>query len=126
MVHADELAGERMGQMPPTMPRAIYDLLFPSATPSRMPTLRAEPVSSIHDAVSKVARGIMVHPTMVGMPYAYRDDIEAVPLVGWPWIPLGLTWCTAHENARIRALAETVRVLAYSKVDLASAIQQQG
>jgi hypothetical protein len=68
----------------------------------------------------------MVHPTMVGMPYAYRDDIKAIPLVGWPRVPLGLTWCTAHENARIRALADTVRGLAYPKVNLASAIQRQG
>jgi hypothetical protein len=28
-----------------------------------------------------------------------------------PPLPLGLIWCTAHHNARIQALAETVQSL---------------
>ncbi|HET9967936.1 MAG TPA: LysR family transcriptional regulator [Streptosporangiaceae bacterium] len=112
VVHADELANERRPQLPATMPRSLYEMLLPSTASSGTPISLTEPVSSIHDSVSKVARGTIVHPTVAGMPYAFRDDVEAIPLVGWPPVPLGLTWCTAHENARIRALAETVRVLA--------------
>jgi DNA-binding transcriptional LysR family regulator len=131
VVHADELANERRPHIPATMPRALYEMLNPPATPSGTPISSAEPgssaesVSSIHDCLSKVARGIIVHSTVTDMPYASRDDVEAIPLVGWPPVPLGLTWCTVHENARIRALADTVSSLAAFGVNPASAIQRE-
>ena len=34
----------------------------------------------------------------------------AVPLTGLPPLPLGLIWCTAHENARIRAPAAAAAI----------------
>jgi len=34
-----------------------------------------------------------------------------VPITDLPPLPLGLIWCTAHDNARIQALAATVRAL---------------
>jgi len=34
-----------------------------------------------------------------------------VPITDLPPLPLGLIWCTAHDNARIQAFAETVRAL---------------
>ena len=40
-----------------------------------------------------------------------REDIRLVPISDMPPIPLGLIWCTADHNARIQALAETVRSL---------------
>jgi hypothetical protein len=40
-----------------------------------------------------------------------RDDIALVPVTDLPPLPLGLIWCTAHDNARIQALAATVRAL---------------
>ena len=40
-----------------------------------------------------------------------RDDIVLIPIDGLPPLPLGLIWCTGHENARIRALADTARRL---------------
>ena len=55
------------------------------------------------------ARGQIVHPTASGIPMFTRDDIALVPITDLPPLPLGLIWVTAHENARIRALAETAR-----------------
>jgi hypothetical protein len=40
-----------------------------------------------------------------------RDDIVLLPIDGLPPLSLGLIWCTGHENARIRALADTARQL---------------
>jgi hypothetical protein len=37
--------------------------------------------------------------------------IVLVPIRDMPPVPLGLVWCTAHENARIRALAQAARAL---------------
>jgi hypothetical protein len=68
-------------------------------------------VRSIHELVALVARGQIVHPTASGIPMLVRDDIALVPIRDLPPLPLGLIWCTAHDNARIQALAETARSL---------------
>jgi hypothetical protein len=57
----------------------------------------------------EVARGRSVHPTLADVVLFRRDDIVLVPIDGLPPLPLGLIWCTGHENARIRALADTAR-----------------
>jgi hypothetical protein len=96
---------------PPTFPGALMDAFVPLTTPSGQPTPRAEPVRSFHEMMSLVARGRMVHPTVTGVTLGRREDIVAVPLTGLPPIPLGLVWRTAHENARIRALADVAKRL---------------
>ena len=40
---------------------------------------------------------------------ARRDGILSIPLDGLPPVPVGLIWSKAHENARIRALAQVAR-----------------
>jgi hypothetical protein len=40
-----------------------------------------------------------------------NDRIVLVPIHDLPPIPLGLIWSTAHENGRIRALAQTAHGL---------------
>jgi hypothetical protein len=42
---------------------------------------------------------------MAGIPLLRRSDIMLIPIRDLPPMPLGMIWCTAHENARIRALA---------------------
>ena len=59
-----------------------------------------------------MASGQIVHPTVAGLPLAQRSDITLLPLAGLPPLRLGPIWCTAHENARIRALAATAATLA--------------
>jgi hypothetical protein len=44
---------------------------------------------------------------MVGIPLFRRPDMVLVPIRDLPPMPRGLTWCTAHENARVRTLAAT-------------------
>ncbi len=110
-VPAEELAGERVARRPPSFPASSMDAMVPPFTPSGKPIRRTEQVSSFHEMMSMVARGRMVHPTVTGVVLARREDITMVPLSGLPPLPLGLIWCTAHENARIRALAATAASL---------------
>ena len=111
-VSVEELACERTMQRPPSAPQELIDALIPPVTPSGRPIPRTEPVLSFHEVMSLVARGRIVHPTGVGILPARRTDIVAVPIRDLPPLPMGLTWCTAHENARIRALAAVAASIA--------------
>lgn len=94
-----------MARLPASFPKEQYDAIIPPCTPSGRPIPRTQVVRSFHDVSYLVARGHIVHPTMVGIAAFQRDDISPVPICDLPPMPLGLVWCTAHENARIRALA---------------------
>ncbi|MGH3304589.1 MAG: LysR family transcriptional regulator [Streptosporangiaceae bacterium] len=111
-VSVEELATERLMERPPTAPQDLMDMLIPPVTPSGRPIRRTEPVQSFHELVSLVARGRIVHPTGAGVLPARRTDIVQIPISDLPSLPMGLIWCTAHENARIRALAATAASIA--------------
>jgi HAMP domain-containing protein len=103
----------------------LYDAIIPPCAPSGRAIRRTQPVRSIHELVALVARGRIVHPTATGIPMFGRDDITLVPIRDLPPLPLGLIWCTAHHNARIQALAETVRSLR-QEAELRSRARQAG
>ncbi len=106
-VSVEDLAGEEVALLPASTPAAVYDLLVPPRTPSGRPIRRTQPVQTINEILSLVARGRIVHPTSSTVPIFNRDDLVLIPLTGLPPIPLGLVWCTSRENPRIRALDET-------------------
>jgi DNA-binding transcriptional LysR family regulator len=108
-VSIEDLANEDVALLPPTIPPAVYDLLVPTRTPSGHPIRRTQPVQTINEILSLVARGRIVHPTSSTVPIFNRDDIVLIPIEGLPPIPLGLVWCTSRENPRIRALNEVAR-----------------
>jgi DNA-binding transcriptional LysR family regulator len=110
-VSLEDLADRDVALMTPPFPPALYDAIIPPATASGRPIRRAQSVRGIHELVAMVAQGRIVHPTAVGIPMFGRDDITLVPIPDLPPLPLGLIWCTAHDNARIQALAETIRYL---------------
>jgi len=97
------------GLLPPSTPPAVYDLLVPPRTPSGRLIRRTQPVRTINEILSFVARGRIVHPTSSTVPIFDRDDVVLIPIDDVPPIPLGLVWCTSRENPRIRALDETAR-----------------
>jgi DNA-binding transcriptional LysR family regulator len=105
-VSVEELADEEVALLPPSVPPAVYDLLIPPRTPSGRPIRRTQPVQTIHEILSLVARGHIVHPTSSTVPIFNRDDILLIPIDDLPPIPLGLVWCASRENPRIRALNE--------------------
>ncbi len=83
----------------------LLDAINPPRTPSGRPVRRTRAVGGLHETLALVATGQVVHPTVAGLPLAQRSDIVLLPLVGLPPLTLGPIWCTAHENARVRALA---------------------
>src|SRR5207247_1431006 len=110
-VSLEDIADRDVALMIPPFPPALYDAIIPPCTPSGRVIRRSQPARSIHELVALVARGKIVHPTAAGIPMFARDDICLVPLTDVLPLPLGLIWCTAHHNARIQALAETVQSL---------------
>jgi hypothetical protein len=66
-----------------------------------------------HEYLTLVARGRIVHPTVESVPLLGREDIVLVPFHDLPALALGLIWCSAHENGRIRALADDARCLGH-------------
>src|SRR5579863_7787581 len=111
-VSVEELAEEQVALLPDSIPSAVYDLLIPRSTPSGRPIRRTQPVQSINEILSLVARGRIVHPTSSGVPIFDRDDITLIPITDLPPLPLGLVWATSRDNPRIRALNETAQALA--------------
>ena len=103
-VLVEDLAEEEVALLPPTTPSAVCDLLIPPHTPSGRPIRRTQPVQTINEILSLVARGLIVHPTSSVVPIFNRDDVTLIPIDDLAPLPLGLVWCTSRENPRIRAL----------------------
>ena len=110
-ISIEELGDEHAFQPPASLPASVMDTLVPPSTPSGRPIARSEPVQSMLEAMSLVARGRAVHITGAGMALARRSDIIAVPLTGLPPLHLAPIWCRAHHNAKINALAHIARSL---------------
>lgn len=105
-VSIEDMADEEVALLPPSMPPGIYDLLVPPRTPTGHPIRRTQPVQTINEILSLVARGRIVHPTSATVPIFNRDDVVLIPIEDLPPLPLGLVWCVSRENPRVRALNE--------------------
>ena len=105
-VSIEDLADEEVALLPPSMPPGIYDLLVPPRTPTGHPIRRTQPVQTINEILSLVARGRIVHPTSATVPIFNRDDVVLIPIEDLPPLPLGLVWCVRRENPRVRAFNE--------------------
>src|SRR6516164_2732862 len=110
-VSVEELADEEVALLPDSTPSAVYDLLVPRRTPSGRPIRRTQPVQTINEILSLVARGRIVHPTSSTVPMFDRNDVVLIPIGDLPPLPLGLVWRTSRENPRIRALNQTARAM---------------
>jgi DNA-binding transcriptional LysR family regulator len=111
-VQAEELADYENVGFATRLPAALMDAIIPPRTPSGRPIRRHPKILSIGEAGAEVARGRIIHPTVAGVLVFRRNDIVLVPIEGLPPLPLGLIWCTSHENARIRGLAATAASIA--------------
>jgi DNA-binding transcriptional LysR family regulator len=91
----------------------IREAMVPSQTPSGRPVREhPTPVRTVGEVASLIARGQVVLPTPTSMQHRFgHDRIVLVPIRDLPPVPLGLVWCTSHENERIRALARVARSL---------------
>jgi len=109
VVSVEDLADEELALFPASTPPAVRDLLLPQRTPSGRPIHRVQPVRTIHEILSLVARGRIVHPTSSDVPIFDRGDVVLIPFNDLPPLPLGLVWCTHRESRRIRALDLTAQ-----------------
>jgi DNA-binding transcriptional LysR family regulator len=85
----------------------VRQAMVPSHTPSGRP-VRVHPtaIRTVGETASLIARSQVVAPTVTSMRHRFgNDQIALVPIHDLPPMPLGLVWCTSHENTRIRALA---------------------
>jgi DNA-binding transcriptional LysR family regulator len=110
-VSVEDLAEEEVHQNASTFPDALYDAIVPPVTPSGRPIRRTYPWTDDEDVLTAIARGRIVHPGMAGIPLTTRPDFVQVPIRDLPPMPVGLIWRTAHDNARIRALASAARTI---------------
>jgi DNA-binding transcriptional LysR family regulator len=110
-VSAEDLAGEETHELASSYPAALGDAIMPRSTPSGRPIRRSQPAHGADHVLTLIARCRIVHPTMASIPLFVRDDITLIPIHDLPPMPLGLVWRTAHENAKIRALADAARQL---------------
>jgi DNA-binding transcriptional LysR family regulator len=107
-VSAEDLAGRTTIWRPPRHPVALFDAFIPPRTPSGRPIHRTVPWQTSAGIFVLVAQDRIVHPTVATTsPLINRPGLKLVPISDMPPMPLGLIWYTAHENARIRALAQT-------------------
>jgi DNA-binding transcriptional LysR family regulator len=111
-IDAEELADYVNTGFIQSLPLALVDAIMPPRTPCGRPVRRTH-TRGIYEMLDEIARGPSVHPTLANVVLLRRDDIVLIPIDGLPPLPLGLIWCTGHENARIRALADTARQLRY-------------
>lgn len=108
-VSFEELADEETHENRPEFPAPLFDAIVPPATPAGRPIRRTQPWRSQEDVARLVAQGRIVHPTMADIPQYQRSDLTTIPIRDMPPMPLGLIWCSARENTRIRALAAVAR-----------------
>lgn len=107
-------------------PQGLWYRFLPPRAPSGRPIRRSLVCSSMAEVVAQVALGRIVHATVSGtQAFENREDIALVPIRDMPPIGLGPIWCTAHENARIRALAEVARRVAAPRVEVAAMAGRQ-
>jgi DNA-binding transcriptional LysR family regulator len=125
-VAVEDLGDEEVHENASPFPDAVYDAIVPRFTPAGRPIRRTYPWRSDEDVLTAVARGQIVQPAMAGSPLFGRPDIVLVPITGLPPMPLGLIWCTAHENARIRALGSTAQRIAFARHGTRSRSSRQG
>ena len=108
-VSVEDLGDYAVEDPPPSLPAVLRDAILPRYTPAGRPIRRVQVSACVSEMLHEIIRGRIVHPTMHGVQMLRRDDIALIPIEGLLPLPLGLIWCTAHENARIRALADTAR-----------------
>lgn len=108
-VSFEELADVEMHGNHPGFPRSVFDMIVPPVTPSGRPIRRTQPWRSSEDLIKLVTSAEVAHPGMADVPVFQRKDVKQIPVRDMPPVPLGLIWCTARENAKIRALADVAR-----------------
>lgn len=108
-VSLEDLAAHRVYRPAATFPEALSEALSPAATPSGRPIPRAEdPLGTPLEILAAVVTGQVVAPTVATHSrYLAQPNVRLIPIIDMPPLPLGLIWCTARQNARIRSFVHS-------------------
>ena len=93
-----------------TLPAETLEVVCPRRTPAGREIRRRDPEGRMVEVLSLVARGEIVHPTVVSLPdyYAY-PGVTTISLRGMPALESALVWVTKRETAAIRAFAQAAQ-----------------
>jgi DNA-binding transcriptional LysR family regulator len=104
-VTVDDLADYVLPDVP-TLPSETMAALMPSTTSSGRP-IAQRTVRTMGEAITLVALGEIVHPTVASLVDHYQHPgITAVPLTGLPRSETALVWLTKNRSPTIGALAD--------------------
>jgi DNA-binding transcriptional LysR family regulator len=110
-VSIEDVAQYRINRTPEWFPVALREAIQPSHTHSGRPIPRTDqPITSVPEVLNQTALGNIVSVTIESAPHLARGDLTLLPINDMPPLPLGLIWCAARENERIRALAQTAAI----------------
>jgi DNA-binding transcriptional LysR family regulator len=88
----------------PSAPKEVLDELFPPRAPDGRPIRRIVAVNSVGDALTHVAMGTVVYPTVASiLRYYQHPDVVFVPIAGAPPSRSGLVWRTGRLSAAAQA-----------------------
>ncbi|MFF4129244.1 DNA-binding transcriptional regulator, LysR family [Microbispora rosea] len=93
----------------PSAPKEVLDELFPPRAPDGRPIRRIVPVNSVGEALTHVAMGTVVYPTVASiLRYYQHPDVVALPMAGASPSRSGLVWRTGRLSAAAQAFADLV------------------
>jgi DNA-binding transcriptional LysR family regulator len=113
-VSVEELAGERLFDLPAAAPRYWRAVHAPPVTPQGRELVYERRTGRRNTgrltALLASGAGALVLPE-TSVRNSWAAGLMAVPLHDLPSVSAALVWCTAEENARIRGLAECVSAM---------------
>jgi DNA-binding transcriptional LysR family regulator len=91
------------------LPREMIDAFIPARTPSGRPIRRVS-VSTMLEAIMRIALGEIVHPTVPSfLDHFQHPNLVGVPIRHLPATETALVWLTANGSMKIRAFARAAR-----------------
>jgi DNA-binding transcriptional LysR family regulator len=91
------------------LPREMIDAFIPARTPSGLPIRRVN-VTTIVEAVMRIALGEIVHPTVPSFLDHFRHpNLVGIPIRDLPASETALVWLTTNRSMKIRAFERAAR-----------------
>jgi DNA-binding transcriptional LysR family regulator len=99
------------------LPREMIDAFIPARAPSGRPIRRVS-VSTMLEAIMRIALGEIVHPTVPSfLDHFQHPNVVGVPIRDLPASETALVWAAANHSMKIRAFARAARdVLAHTEL----------
>ncbi|MFC4012167.1 LysR family transcriptional regulator [Nonomuraea purpurea] len=108
----EDLADHHVIDAEGMVPAETLEALYPPSTPTGRRIVRRYREGRMIEMLSLVARGEIVHPTVVSLAdYYAHPGVSVIPLRGLPPLESALVWAAERETAAVRAFAAFARRL---------------